>query len=245
MSTRWATALLTITLTLTLGAGCHSAESPDATPSHSATEAASAPIQPAPVAAPAPHAAAAGMLRGTVVETMDSGGYTYVQVDTGSQRVWAAAPQVAVAVGAKVSFDGSMPMTNYRSASLDRTFERIYFTGAIELDAPTPAAVPVIAAADGGVTVEQVFARRADLVGTEIVIRGQVVKFNAGILGKNWLHIQDGSGADGTNDLTVTTAATAAVGDTVLARGVLAADKDFGYGYVYDLIVEDAQITLQ
>jgi len=72
-----------------------------------------------------------------------------------------------------------------------------------------------------------------------------VVKYNAGILGKNWLHIQDGTGSAGTNDLTITTEATCTVGDTVLVHGKLVADRDFGAGYVYDLIVEDAQVTVE
>jgi hypothetical protein len=76
-------------------------------------------------------------------------------------------------------------------------------------------------------------------------VRARVVKFNAQILGKNWLHVRDGSGAEGTNDLTVTTAATAKVGDLVLVTGTLATDRDFGSGYKYPLIVEDAKVVAQ
>jgi hypothetical protein len=72
-----------------------------------------------------------------------------------------------------------------------------------------------------------------------------VVKYNSGIMGKNWLHVQDGSGEAGTNDLTVTTMATAAVGDTVLVKGMAVTDKDFGYGYKYAFIIEDAQVTVE
>ena len=64
-------------------------------------------------------------------------------------------------------------------------------------------------------------------------------------MGKNWLHIQDGTGAEGTNDLTVTTSGTAKVGDTVLVSGVLVTDKDFGYGYKYAVLIEDAQVTVE
>ncbi len=94
-------------------------------------------------------------------------------------------------------------------------------------------------------TVEGVSLRKKELAGTEITLRGRVVKYNAGILGKNWLHIQDGTGADSTDDLTVTTDATAAVGDTVAIRGVVVCDKDFGSGYLYDVIVEDADVTIE
>jgi hypothetical protein len=187
-----------------------------------------------------------GMITGTVVETMDAGGYTYVRVDSGSGLAWAAGPPVSVAPGDRLRFDASMPMSGYHSASLDRTFARIYFTSALETLGGEPAAAA--AAADpatfaGRVSVGDVFARRDELVGSEIEVRGEVVKFNAGIMGTNWLHLQDGTGSEGTDDLTVTSDATVTVGDTVVIRGVLVADRDFGYGYVYDLIVEGAAVT--
>jgi hypothetical protein len=78
------------------------------------------------------------------------------------------------------------------------------------------------------------------------VFRGKVVKTNPNIMGKNWLHVRDGSGAEGTNDLTVTTAGTAPnVGDTVVVKGTVALEKDFGMGYQYDIIVEDAEVTVE
>ncbi len=113
--------------------------------------------------------------------------------------------------------------------------------------APQATAVEItgVAKAAGGKTVGEIFAATADLAGKEVLFRGKVVKFNSGIMGKNWLHVQDGSGAAGTNDLTVTTDAVAKVGDTVLVKGVLGTDKDFGFGYKYAVIVEDAAITVE
>ena len=97
--------------------------------------------------------------------------------------------------------------------------------------------------AEGGKTVAEVWASRTSLNGKEVVVRGKVVKFLAGIMGRNWIHLQDGTGAVGTNDLTVTTEQTAAVGDVVAIKGTLAVDKDFGGGYRYDVIVEKASVT--
>lgn len=77
----------------------------------------------------------------------------------------------------------------------------------------------------------------------EVVVRGKVVKFLAGIMGRNWIHLQDGTGDAGTNDLTVTTEQTAAAGDVVAIKGTLAVDKDFGAGYRYAVIVEKASVT--
>lgn len=99
--------------------------------------------------------------------------------------------------------------------------------------------------ADGGNTVAEVWASRETLKGKDVVVRGKVVKFLSGILGKNWLHVRDGSGSKdkGDNDITVTTSATAAVGDVVVVRGKVSVDKDFGAGYRYPVIVEDAKLS--
>jgi hypothetical protein len=80
-----------------------------------------------------------------------------------------------------------------------------------------------------------------------VTVRGKIVKFNGGILGTNWLHIQDGSGSakDGSNDLTVTSDGGAAVGDVITATGTIAIDKDFGAGYAYAVILEKATVVVK
>ena len=94
-------------------------------------------------------------------------------------------------------------------------------------------------------TVADIFTKKAELSGKPVKIRGKVVKFSPEIMGKNWIHVQDGTGEAGKNDLTVTTSSTAQIGDTVLITGTLATDKDFGYGYAYDVIIEDAEVTIE
>ncbi len=96
-----------------------------------------------------------------------------------------------------------------------------------------------------GVTVAELFANKAELAGTVVRLRGQVVKASRKILGSNWLHIQDGSGEPGKNDITVTAKNDfATVGSIVVIEGTVGVDKDFGAGYSYDVIVEDAKILL-
>ena len=105
-----------------------------------------------------------------------------------------------------------------------------------------------IAKAEGGKTVAEVFGEKAALTGQPVTVRGKVVKTNAAIMGKNWVHVRDGSGEEGTNDLTVTTATDAAlpnVGDVVVVVGTVAVDKDFGMGYQYPVLVEGATITVE
>jgi predicted small lipoprotein YifL len=103
-----------------------------------------------------------------------------------------------------------------------------------------------IAKAEGGKTIEEVFNEKATLAGGKVDVRGKVVKVNPGIMGKNWMHLRDGSGADGTNDLTVTTSAELPkIGDTVLVTGTVALDQDFGMGYQYAVILQDAEIKVE
>lgn len=226
-------------------------------------------------AAPAGGAASPGATTGKVIETMNAGSYTYVQVDDGSKKIWAAAPQFAVAVGDKVIVPDGAPMRDFYSKTLGRTFELVYFVGSIQVvgghtpkeqmaiahggsepsalanghgaAGTTAAALDLsnIKKADGGHTVAELFANKAALAGKEVVIRGRVAKYNAGIMGKNWIHVQDGTGAAGTNDVTVATDAAAAVGSTVLVRGKLTPDKDLGFGYHYDILIEDAAVTVE
>jgi hypothetical protein len=94
-------------------------------------------------------------------------------------------------------------------------------------------------------TVAEVHAQKAALKEKSVTVQGKVVKYNAGIMGKNWLHLRDGSGkADASdNDLTVTSQDVAKVGDVVTVKGVVRTDKDFGAGYAYPVIVEDAKIV--
>ena len=104
------------------------------------------------------------------------------------------------------------------------------------------AEVDKFAAAQDTIKVEEVFAKKDVLNGRKITVKGEVVKFNSGIMGKNWVHIKDGSGNPGTNDLTATTQDTVKIGDKVIVTGTLAVGKDFGAGYIYDAIIEDASI---
>jgi hypothetical protein len=97
---------------------------------------------------------------------------------------------------------------------------------------------------DNGYTIGDLFAKKADLNDKKVVVRGKVVKVSKMIMGKNWLHLQDGTGdaAAGTHDLVVTTMGEAEKDAVVLVEGTLHADKDFGSGYRYDVIVEDAEV---
>ena len=99
--------------------------------------------------------------------------------------------------------------------------------------------------AANGQTVAEIYAGSAKLAGEKVTFRGRVVKFNGGIMGKNWLHVRDGTGSDGSNDLTITSQGKAKVGDLVLVTGVLATNRNFGGGYKYPVIIEDATVVVE
>jgi hypothetical protein len=93
-------------------------------------------------------------------------------------------------------------------------------------------------------TVEEIVAKRAELKDQSVLVRGKVVKFNPEIMGKNWVHLRDGTGsaADGSNDILVTTLESTKVGDVVTVQGTVRTDKDFGSGYAYQVLIEEATI---
>lgn len=103
-----------------------------------------------------------------------------------------------------------------------------------------------IAKASGGKTVAEVFAEKEQLAGQKVSIRGKVVKASGRIMDRHWLHIRDGSGGPGTKDLSVTVGSDPPkVGDTVVVTGTLSVNKDFGIGFQYDVIVEDADVVVE
>jgi hypothetical protein len=104
---------------------------------------------------------------------------------------------------------------------------------------------PAITKAKGGYTVEELYAKKDELKGKKVAVRGKVVKFNGGIMGRNWAHLQDGSGKQGADDITVTTNQNAKIGDTIIATGVMATNKDFGGGYSYEVILEEAALKVE
>jgi hypothetical protein len=215
------------------------------------------------LAAPVPE----GMVRGTVLETDQD------------QR-WAATQQTAVSVGDVVQMGTAMPMADFTSKTLGRTFDVVYFVDglqnlsapagagsqgaaalpeghpgtempaghpAVDAEAGAQAADTTVAAVEPGQDIAWVHANRDELAGQQVSLRGKVVKYNEGILGWNFIHLQDGSGdaGDGSNDLTITTKATTAVGETIVVTGNVILDKDFGAGYTFPVMVEDATIAAE
>ena len=195
---------------------------------------------------------------GTVSETFDAAGYTYLHLKTATGDEWAAVRQTPVKKGQMVTMNVQMTAEKFESKTLKRTFDRILF-GSLEGDTnvtaqqhmSAPAAAdntPIkVAKAEGSdaKTVAEVWSARESLKDRNVTVHGKVVKFLGGIMGKNWIHLRDGSGSadKGDNDITVTTNDSAAVGDVVTISGVVHVDKDFGAGYRYPVIIEEAKVS--
>lgn len=197
---------------------------------------------------------------GKVTDIIEAAGYTYAEVDTGKEKVWAATSTTPLKTGDMIAFTTEMPMKNFHSNSIKRDFPIIYFVSRFITDkeslagtttamasphgkikpAPTAKAVEGIYKITDGNTIAEIYTNKQKLNGKAIRVRGQVTKFTANVMNKNWLHIRDSSTLD---DLTITTDSTAAIDAVVVIEGKLALDRDFGYGYVYPLIVEDARVT--
>jgi outer membrane murein-binding lipoprotein Lpp len=259
--------------------------------------------QEAAAAVEAPHSGetaapkADSALSGSVVETFDSGGYTYILLDNGQGQIWAAIGATKIEVGQKLELTNGPVMKEFHSRSLDRTFPEIIFSagikgedngghgmmgkaqdtkeaaqggndednfmtalgsdnGAAGMDpamatgGSSKAVVNAVdtkvdkAAGENAYTVEEIHAKAKDLNGKKVVIQAKVVKVSPQIMGKNWLHLQDGSGnpMKNTHDLVITTEATPALDSVITIEGVVAADKDFGAGYFYEVIVEEGVV---
>ncbi len=179
-----------------------------------------------------------------VLSTMNSGGYTYVEYLENGKKLWLAGPEIKVFLGDDVEFAGAMPMGPFTSKTLNRTFDKILFVSSLSVVSAQSIKVDKIEKLATGLSVEECFTKIDVNAGKTISVRGKIVKLKSGIMGKTWVHLQDGSGSDGTNDLVVTTKSEkkAKVGDTVTAKGVLKKNLDLGAGYFFPAIIEDAQI---
>jgi len=213
---------------------------------------------------PASAPPASTVVTGNVLEVKEVETYTYLRIKTKDGETWAAISRTPIKKGAKVTIENVMVMNNFESKTLKQTFKTIVFgtlagagTGAPKSGHATsmahPATTNAVDTADIRVpkatganawTVAEIITKSAELKDKPVVVRAKIVKYNPGIMGKNWIHLRDGSGtaADNTNDILATTTAEAKLGDVVTVKGVVRADKDFGSGYAYKTLIEEATI---
>lgn len=190
------------------------------------------------------------------VETLSAQRYTYVLVEESDEQFWIAVPKSDVVVGETYYYSGGLLKRNFKSQEFDREFETIYLVSgllqrssgqsqsavdrALANSSPKSQAADHVHSSENSVSLEELFTNKEQYNGKVIEVTGECVKINKQIMGRNWVHIQDGSGGEKPYDLTVTTSADIPVGAVVTLRGKIVLDRDFGSGYRYDIIMEDA-----
>jgi len=198
-----------------------------------------------------------GLMQGNVKEVIHTSGYTYILAENDGKEFWLAGPKTDAKVGELYYFKENMKMENFQSKELNRFFDTIIFVQALSKD-PESFKTPTnamgnketkakiikqniaITSSAGSTSIAELFKNKDKYKGTKIIVKGIVTKYNNEIMNKNWIHLQDGTEHEGNFDLVLTSLISCNVGDTLLLEGKVALEKDFGYGYKYDVLVEDA-----
>jgi hypothetical protein len=195
-----------------------------------------------------------------VQEVLQANSYTYIKATENDQEIWMAILKNDIDVGKKYYYDQAMEMKNFASKDLDRTFESIYFLeGLYEnptdftksgVQAPNDAMHGSkstsekqdisIQKEEGVKSINYLYDNKEDLNSQKVIVKGVVTKYNPNIMNKNWVHIQDGTGDENSFDLTITTKDEVKVGAIVKFEGTVVINQDFGHGYEYDLLLQDA-----
>ncbi len=192
-----------------------------------------------------------------VEDNVNASNYTYLKVKENDSEYWIAVPQMEVKKGETLYFGKSMEMKNFHSDALNKDFESILFVDHVSQTPTTAGPVPnhpklntekenvSVKPLSDGKTVAQIYEDKDDLVGKTVRVRGKVTKFNPNIMGRNWVHIQDGTGSSNDYDLMVTSKDIVRVGDVVVVEGKVSVNKDFGAGYSYPVMIEDANVQAE
>jgi len=192
--------------------------------------------------------------KATVMEVIPVSAYTYLHVTENGKDYWIAAPRADFKVGEVIVFSNYMEMKNFESKELKKTFESILFIdnasvklGEGIMNEPMK---PTISKEDikiepikDGVTIAQIFENPDKYSNKVVKVKGKVVKINSGIMKKNWIHLQDGTSYQDNYDLTITSNDMVRNGDVVVFEGKIVLNKDFGYGYSYKVLMEDAKAS--
>ena len=186
-------------------------------------------------------------------------GYTYLLVKGRGPEYWIAVSATEIEVGESITYQGGMLMENFHSKELDRTFEKVLFLDGLEGSQSSPMGGMAgttqgseiktdrlktsIEAEEGTVSIAELYADPAAYEGKTIRVKGEVAKFNPNIMERNWIHLQDGTDFEGKYDLTITSQEGFVVGQVLTVEGILALNRDFGYGYSYEVLLEKATLA--
>ncbi len=189
----------------------------------------------------------------TVKEVLPTTKYVYLRVTEGEQEFWIATIKTEVKVGGTYFYQGGLLKTNFESKEHKRVFDTMYLVSSIvpsdhsshvtQEDSQQPSTTPKRKDIDvkGSVRIAELVANPKKFEGKTIQLSGECVKLNPNILGRNWVHLQDGSKDN--YDLVITCEFQIPVGHTVTLKGKVVLNKDFGSGYKYDILLEDGELV--
>lgn len=188
-----------------------------------------------------------------VEEVLQTSKYTYLFVKEGEQSQWIAISKAEISKGVEVVYTGGLKMKAFQSSELNRTFDELLLVSNIKLanaqgsnlfedlqKGKTDAPKEKIQVIDGAVKLADLFSNPEKYKGKKIIVSGRCTKINFQIMGKNWIHLEDESGSK--SSLTITSQDALEVGRSGVFEGVIALNKDFGAGYKYDVILEEARL---
>ncbi|MGB1240950.1 MAG: hypothetical protein ACPG49_00405 [Chitinophagales bacterium] len=205
-----------------------------------------------------------------VEEVLPTSKYVYMYVREGEERFWVAAQKQEVVVGETYFYRGGLLKTNFESKEYNRIFDKVYLVskivpanhgggqnntekGTIEthsVDESLPTENPDTKKAengnrnitkDGSIKIADIVANPEKYEGQMIQVSGECVKVNPNIMGRNWIHLKDGSKDE--YDFVVTSIIQVQEGQVVTMKGTVGLNRDFGAGYHYNLIVEEGTVV--
>jgi len=191
-----------------------------------------------------------------VLEVLPTSKYVYLKVDEKGEEFWIATSKKEVKVGETYFYKNGILKTNFESKEHNRVFDKVYLVANIvpanhgveqstttsqpketnESEAPKKIEI------EGSIKISELVNNKSKYDGKEVQISGKCTKLNPNIMGRNWIHLKDGSMDE--YDLVVTSDVAVPEGHVVTMKGIVVLDKDFGAGYKYDLIIENGQIVI-
>ncbi|WBX72790.1 hypothetical protein PG913_07690 [Tenacibaculum pacificus] len=194
-----------------------------------------------------------------VIEKIPAGGYIYLKVLENDKKYWIAVPGRQIKIGATYYYDEGMEMKNFESKILKRTFDTVIFAQGVRDEEnktknkinnrtvkkninKRKTKVVNIEKAINGIRISELFENPKVYQNKEVIIKGEVVKVNNGIMGVNFIHLQDGTTGNGEYDITITTNEKVKVGDIITIKGTVILNKDFGAGYLFDVLIEKVSV---
>lgn len=196
--------------------------------------------------------------RVTVKEVLPTSKYVYMNVEEDGESFWLATLKQDVEVGEQYIFKDGLLKTNFESKEYNRVFDKVYLVSTItkvggessrgkassDLTKKVNKGNKTLQniSVEGSISIAELIKNKNDFAGKSVILSGVCMKVNPNIMGRNWVHLVDGTMDE--YDLVLTTNLKISEGMPVALKGVVSLDKDFGAGYKYDIIIENAELAL-